>query len=525
MEQQLEERKKKFLEKIKKENKWIIYGILAIIVWFSYYIRTRNLPLLTDVVTGKYIAADLDAQLFMRYSQYILEHGRLFAIDFMRNYPLGFPTAIETPLLPYFTVYLYKFMHFFSPSITIEYVDVVYPAIVTIVTLIFFFLMVRRLFNNIVAVVATGILAVLPAFLMRTISGYGDKEALAVMFMFMAFYFYVVSWQAEKTKNHLILGALAGVSTGLTGLVWGGVNFIFMIIGVFVVIEITLGRFKEKEFYSYFAFYIITVLMLLLFGGERFTIISIMASSTAGAMSLAFLMSIIDYVVMKKDKFKIREKITKKMPEGVVTLLIALAIGTIATSIFVDWNFIVHKPYSMIYDMLYPLKDRWALTVAESHEPYITDWIGQFGLTFMLIFITASIIMVYEAVKGIKKYKWHIVSFYTIFIFAFIFSRYSRDSTLNGVSGIAQVMYLGSLALLIIGTVAFYIYALKKDKETYNEITKMDKSFIFTLIFFIIMIMAARRAIRLVFIFAPIVSVLAAYFFYKMYEYAKTLKK
>jgi len=525
MEDSLSERKKLFLEKIKKENKWIIYSILAFIVGFGYYIRTRNLYLLKDIITGKYIAADLDAQLFMRYALYVLEHGKLFAIDYMRNYPIGFSTQIETPLLPYFIVYLYKFLHFFSPSITLEYVDVVYPAITAAITLIFFFLFVRRLFNNKVALVATAFLAVLPSFLMRTIAGYSDKEALAVMFMFMAFYFYVASWQAEKKKYGIILGALGGLATGLTGLVWGGVNFIFMIVGLFVIAEIALDRFKEGEFYSYSSFYIATLLTVLLFGGGRFTLQSMIISATAGAMSIGFLMSMIDFFIMKKDILKIRDRITKKIPTGIATFLIAFGITIIGVSLLVDLDFIIHKPYSMIHEMLYPLGDRWALTVAESHEPYIVDWIGQFGFAFMMLFIASSIIMIYEMCKSIKKYKWGIVTFYTVFIFAFIFSRYSRDSTFNGVSLLAKFMYIGSLSMLVLGIAIFYFYISKKDKEAFQEITRMDKSYIFTILFFIVMIMAARRAIRLVFIFSPIVAMLAAYFFFKLGEYAKAMKK
>ncbi|MEM4267006.1 MAG: STT3 domain-containing protein, partial [Candidatus Nanoarchaeia archaeon] len=186
---ELKERTSRFFDKIKKENKWLVYVLLAIIIIFAYHLRTLNLPILTDTVTGKYIAADLDAQLFMRYSKYLLEHGELFTVDYMRNYPLGFPMEIETPLLPYFIVYLYKFLHFFSPSITIEYVDTIYPAITTAIGLVFFFLFSRRLFNNKVALVATAFLAILPSFLTRTMTGYSDKEALAVMFMFIALYF------------------------------------------------------------------------------------------------------------------------------------------------------------------------------------------------------------------------------------------------------------------------------------------------------------------------------------------------
>lgn len=523
MEDQLSNRKKAFLEHLKKENKWIVYSLLGIILVFSYYLRTLNVSSLKDVTTGQYIAADLDAQLFMRYSQYILEHGKLFALDTMRNFPVGFPTDIEAPVLPYFIVYLYKFLHFFSASITVEYVDVIFPAVTTVFTLLFFFLFVRKLFNDKVALISTAFLAILPSFLTRTMSGYSDKEALAVAFMFMAFYFYVASWQAKNIKHNITLGVLAGVATALTGLVWGGVNFLFLVIGLFVLIEMILGRFKETDFFSYVPFYIVTVSLLILFGGTRYSLQSMIISATAAPLSIAFLMSFIDYFIMKKDMLKWKSKLTKKLPEGVATFLIAFAIVIGWVTIFVDADFIVHKPYNIIYDMLYPLKDRWALTVAESHEPYITDWFGQFGFSFVMLFIASSILLVYEMAKKVPKYKWAITSFYAMFILAFIFSRYSSGSTLNGTSPIAKTMYIGSLSVFALGLIAFYVYLFKKDKNSFHEITKMDKSYMLTIIFFIIMVMGARRAIRLVFIFSPVVAILAGFLFYKIAEYSKSL--
>ncbi len=79
--------------------------------------------------------------------------------------------------------------------------------------------------------------------------------------------------------------------------------------------------------------------------------------------------------------------------------------------------------------------------------------------------------------------------------------------------------------MFFVGIVIFYIYLYRKDKEAFDEITNMEKSYIFTIIFFIIMVMGARRAIRLVFIFSPIVAVLAGYLFYKLTDYAKLFKK
>ncbi len=51
-EKEIEKRKKKVISFLKEKTNWIFYGILAIIVFISTYIRTRNIPRLKDITTG-----------------------------------------------------------------------------------------------------------------------------------------------------------------------------------------------------------------------------------------------------------------------------------------------------------------------------------------------------------------------------------------------------------------------------------------------------------------------------------------
>ena len=95
----LEERRKKVFDYLKKDKKLVIWGIFTLIAWFGYYIRTRNIPLLKDITTGDFIQADPDATGFLRYARYIVEHGRLMDIDFMRYYPWGFENMVDFRLL------------------------------------------------------------------------------------------------------------------------------------------------------------------------------------------------------------------------------------------------------------------------------------------------------------------------------------------------------------------------------------------------------------------------------------------
>src|SRR3989338_10953709 len=225
--EELEKRKENFVRLLEKYRDYLIYIVLAGLAWFAFKIRTSNLPILNGQL------ADPDAHLFYRYAEYILEHGKLFINDPLRYYPMGYSTGGENVFVSYFIVWLYKFLNFFNPALTLKQVDIMYPAIVFIPALIFFYLLVKRLFDWRVGLVASSFLIVLPAFLFRTMSGVSDKEGLAILFLFMCLYFYVVAWQSKTRNKAILFGALSGISTILLGATWGGVMFVFLIIALF----------------------------------------------------------------------------------------------------------------------------------------------------------------------------------------------------------------------------------------------------------------------------------------------------
>ena len=79
------------------------------------YIRTLNISKLKDITTGTWtLGPDLDPFLFLRGAQTILENGSLPKIDYMRNVPLGFDNTMETQLLPYMIVWMYKIINLFK---------------------------------------------------------------------------------------------------------------------------------------------------------------------------------------------------------------------------------------------------------------------------------------------------------------------------------------------------------------------------------------------------------------------------
>lgn len=523
----IDDRKAKLALMLKSAN-WIYYGLLAIIIWFGYYVRTRNLSLLIDVTTNKYLPADPDATLFLRYAEYILENGKLMAIDTLRYHPIGYSTSGENVILSYFIVYLYKFITIFK-DVTLQYVDVIYPALAFIIIIIFFYLFVKELFNKKIALISSAFLTVIPTFLFRTITGVSDKEALAFALMFIALYFLVLSWKKESITKKLVYSAISGLFVGIMALTWGGTSFIFILVGLFVLIEISLNKFDENDFYAYLTWYIAIAAIIGIFRLGNFSLSSLFLSLTSGAiMSFALAIASINFLVFDKKIFGIKNKIGNRLPNGIISLIIGIVFILIIGSVILGPSFFVEKAKELNVGLTEPFGEtRWALTVAENHQPYVKEWAGQLGWPFMLLFLIGSIFLFYEMLVVVGAERWKLLALtltYTVFLFGFVFSRYSPESKLNGTSELSKFLYIGFLIIFALLLIIVYFELFFKRKELFEKINNIDKKYTFIFIFFLLMLIGARSAARLMFVFSPIISIMAAYFVYVVYDYAIKIK-
>ena len=231
---EIQERSKKFLDFAK--NRWVwTLAFLIILLILGIYIRSMPMqdhggkPGLWDITTDTWtLGPDLDPWLFLRTAESIVEEGSIPDIDMMRNVPLGFDNSIETRLLPYMIAYTYYFFNLFM-DVNIEFAGAIFPIIMFALTTLAFFFFVRELFirkydksitlANIIAIISTFFMIVMPSFLPRTIAGIPEKESAAFFFMFLAFYLFLKAWKSRKLWPKLILAALAGISTAAMGLI------------------------------------------------------------------------------------------------------------------------------------------------------------------------------------------------------------------------------------------------------------------------------------------------------------------
>ncbi|MFH1593052.1 MAG: STT3 domain-containing protein [Candidatus Woesearchaeota archaeon] len=511
-------REKKIKEFLLCKRAWIQYILLAIIIWIGTNIRIKPLKTLIDATTGKYITLELDSTLWLRYAKEIIEKGHLFQIDPMKSAPFGADIGFLGKFTAYFVAYLYKILNFFSNSVTLEYTDIIYPIIATALLSIFLFLLVRRLFDWRIGLLSVFLINIMPSFLFRSLGGSSDHDILGMMFLVMVFYFFVVAWQSKTIKFSIFFGVLAGLMTVLGFLTAGLITFAFLIIGFFFLVELSLEKFKKKDYYLLLSWLgIATILLTVVL--KKLSFMTFLNSLTTLPAFFVFLASTFYLFILQKNVMKIKDKVN--FPSGLFSIVFMGGFLLILGFIFMGGvDFLIGK-YSQVTAQLFESfqGSRWVTTVAENHKPFVTDWFGQMGKLYVYSLVIGSIFLFYEAIKKIKRAKTMSV-LYGLFIFSFVFSKYSGNSILNGSTTISKLMLVGSLVIFISIIAFLLLKSFYKEKTTFNQIRGIDKKYIFIFIWFLLMVLAATSAIRLLFEFTPVTAVVVSFFVFYLIDLA-----
>ncbi|KAL3942167.1 MAG: hypothetical protein SGBAC_003592 [Bacillariaceae sp.] len=103
-------------------------------------------------------------------------------------------------------------------------------------------------------VFSMGMMAIVPAHLMRSVGGGYDNESIAVSAMVITFYCWVRSLRNDQSAWW---GALSALAYFYMVAAWGGYIFVLNMVGVHAAFLVAAGRFSEKVYTSYSLFYFI----------------------------------------------------------------------------------------------------------------------------------------------------------------------------------------------------------------------------------------------------------------------------
>ncbi len=524
----LEERKDKILKYLKMKPQVLIALVLGFIAAIGFYIRMKPMKLLIDVTTGDYFPSDPDAIGILRYVKYVIDHEKLMAVDYMRYVPFGYVNLDEFSVLTHLIVWFYKVLHFFSPSVTVGYADVAYPAFAFVVSLVFFYLFVEKVFDWKAALLASAFLTVLPAYLYRTIAGVSDKEAMAMIFFYAGIYFFLAFYMEKKNWKAILYSILAGISVSLLWVMWGGIVFVTASISIFILILVLLEKLNYKHLKLYTLFLVVCITFLSILFPMRADPISLLTSPTTGLLFFTLALTWFHQLVYVKDLLKVRKYFEKSPISPIFTSLIFISlIGFLFLLIIYDFSFFTVRISNLYSTLVKPFAgNRWALTVAESHQPYFTDIIGQFSWKYLILVFFGGVFLFYEMVKSLGKKAYSLTLAFAILLFAISMNRYSSSAHyLNGVSSLSIILYLGSIVGFFL-YVCFYFYSLsKKEPKIYKEFfDELHYGYLFMTILFIFFIVGARSAVRLIFVFAPGTAILSAIGIVLLIQYSLKLK-
>lgn len=493
------------LPKLKNPNLLYWLGLIPVFI-LALFIRTRNLPILQ----GKYLI-ELDSYFFFRYAKMLLEQGFVPAMDYMRYVPVGQPT-IGGLLFPKTLVIFYKIVHSFFPNLSQIEWHVIYPPVITIISFVFFFLFVKELFNHRTAFIATAFIAVIPAYLQRTGAGFADHEAVAMLWMFICLWLFVLAWKSENWRKYLPLSAVSGIFAGLLAASWGGYALFILSVALFAFAYAFLTNSCRGHLLRFLPWTTIYLISGASFSGQSF--LSFVKCISTGALLFLLLFLVSMFFVNKIQNLRKLD-----VPRSVIALMFSIAIA-------LPINFIIKfiDIKGVLVNLTKHGASRLFFTISENAAPYFTDWWSSFGWTFLLAFVGITLMFyhMFKAKSPLKIHWWACVAF-VIFFLAFIFGRFSTDPHLSATTNFFSNTYLYWLAGFVVMIFALSIisyYFAPKHLAAISE----NWQLLLIIAWLLIPLLAARGQVRLLFATVPPIAIAAGFFVSKAIDFARNLQ-
>ncbi len=484
---------KKISEFFKKNQRAIIYASLAVIIILAFFSRTQNVHFLDH----KYLLSPDDPYYFYRISNYIAEHGHAPVNDTMRYWPDGYLSKHENLGTAYLAGYLYRILHSFGWQGNMFDIAAYYAPVLLMIGLIPFFFLVRELFDEKTAIIATGLLAFSGGILFRTMAGFLEKEPLFWPIFITSMLFLVLTIK----RNKWYFAVAAGFFASFAGFASGLFQYIFMTLTLFYALEILLEKMNKEKVIN-LAIFIVTVGITLPFFTVKYGDHLHIWKSTFMLLMYAMALSGGLYVVLEK----YRSKLPKKLPYGLLILILgaSLAVGGGYLALGIEhMNSLIQL---LITKLSNPLAQSvFGTSVSENQPPTFfgpRSWWGTFNFEIILFYIGA-IALFYQIFKTKDQKLRHIVTAtFAIFLLALLLDHFTGNpSSAVDLLFKHQIVYWA----IFIGGLIYFI--IKTKEHEYKSEWALLLSW---LIFSIIM---AHGAVRLFFMAAFPIAILSAYCF------------
>ncbi len=163
-----------------------------------------------------------------RVSEYIAKTGEMPILWMLSNYPYG-AYVVEPFGLYYVSVVVHKLAGWLL-GLSFRESFFLTPALIGSLTLVPVYLLLREAASPRAGFYGAMLLALMPANISRSVAGYYRGDAFFLFFAIFAFYFFVRSMKESRLRCAFI----SGVMLGLSGFVWNGHLFAFVVLAAFL---------------------------------------------------------------------------------------------------------------------------------------------------------------------------------------------------------------------------------------------------------------------------------------------------
>lgn len=192
-----------------------------------------------DSGDSKYVyLGDIDSYFWLREVRKLNNNGtvcdeidyekKLCYQDTYTRAPIKYPSELgKEKASPYSwsILYVFKFLKFFNPDMTIMQASFYTPLIYAIISAIFAFLIGKLIAGNIAGLFTSIVISVNPTFLSRTLGS--DNDPLTIFFPLLIVLLFISTVQAKNTRRTVIYGLLTASAISAYAYSWQGWWFMF----------------------------------------------------------------------------------------------------------------------------------------------------------------------------------------------------------------------------------------------------------------------------------------------------------
>ncbi len=180
---------------------------------------------------------------------YVLELGHVPEVEGISWYPWGLKLPTTLPILHYYLgAALYKLVSLFVPWLTLKAFCSYIPAFFSSIACVAAFLLGKEIGDRWTGFFAAYSLALMPAYMFRTLAGFYRHEQFAVPLIAMSVYFMVKAVKSKELRKLILNGVVSGVFALLSAGLWAGFRFLVGGYALLIFLALLLNKGSRRFF-------------------------------------------------------------------------------------------------------------------------------------------------------------------------------------------------------------------------------------------------------------------------------------